>query len=222
MPSKYKDFVLNNIGKTFHSWKILKLIPKDESPSRKNWYALAECECGEVKPVRSEKISNGTSKSCGCVRDNALKTHGFTTRKKGGNSREYAIWNSMKQRCLNKNNKQYPEYGGRGIRVCSRWKTSFENFYSDMGKRPFQGASLERLDNSKGYSPDNCKWADRDAQNNNKRNNRPITINGITKNLGQWAKEYGIGHATVIHRLKAGWDTERAITHPPRPIKKAA
>lgn len=222
MPSKYKQLVLDNINKKINHWIILRLIPKDEAPSRRKYYALAKCKCGTIKPVLSEKIFTGASKSCGCARNEALTTHGFTSSAKGGNSREYSIWNSMKQRCLNKKNKQYPEYGGRGVSVCERWKNSFENFYSDMGERPFKGASLERINNNKGYSPDNCKWADRNTQNNNKRNNRPITINGTTKNLGQWASEFGVSHSTIIQRIKAGWDVERAIKQPARPIKKAA
>lgn len=221
MPSKYKQLVLDNIGKTVHHWTIIRLLSKEESPSRAKWYALARCKCGVVKPVVSEKIFTNSSKSCGCAKNEALKTHGFTTSAKGGNSREYAIWNSMKQRCRNPKNKQYPEYGGRGISVCDSW-LRFENFFRDMGERPFKGASLERKDNNKGYSPDNCKWADRNTQNNNKRNNRPITINGVTKNLCQWADHYGIGHTTIFHRIKAGWDVERAITQPARPIKRAA
>ena len=222
MPSKYKEFAIKYIGKKVNHWTIDRLLPKEQTPSRSSYYALCTCKCGTQKPVRVDKLAKEESKSCGCARDEALTTHGFTTSSKGGNSREYAIWNSMKQRCLNKNNKQYPEYGGRGITVCSRWKDSFEKFYADMGKRPFKGASLERLDNNKGYSPDNCKWANRDTQNNNKRNNRPITLNGVTKNLGQWASEFGVSHSTIIHRIKAGWDIERAITQPARPMKRAA
>jgi hypothetical protein len=83
-----------------------------------------------------------------------------------------------------------------------------------MGERSNKGLSLERIDNDKGYSPSNCVWASRKVQNNNKRNNRPITIKGVTKNLNEWSKIYSISHSAIIHRINAGWDIELAVLKP--------
>lgn len=121
----------------------------------------------------------------------------------------------MLQRTTNEKNKQYPEYGGRGIGVCERWR-AFENFYSDMGPRPSKGHSLEREKNDQGYSPSNCKWATRIEQNKNKRNNRYITADGKTMCMTDWARELGCSHATLHFRLKKGWSDERTVMTPVR------
>ena len=122
---------------------------------------------------------------------------------------EYRIWKNMRGRCLNKNSKDYPYYGGRGITVCERWN-DFKNFIDDMGKKP-NGHSLDRIDNSKGYSPCNCRWATKLEQMNNIRTNQILTIDGVSKPLPVWAREYGHKRTTVQARLLRGWDHKRAV-----------
>ena len=115
-------------------------------------------------------------------------------------SREHNSWRSMKARCLNKNIEAYKNYGGRGILICQEWVNNFAQFCSDMGARP-EGTSLGRRDNSKGYSPDNCRWETDDQQKNNTRQNVLIEHNGKTQTATQWAKDIGIQPGTLLKRI---------------------
>lgn len=125
---------------------------------------------------------------------------------------EYNIWVKMKQRCLNPRNKDYADYGGRGIRVCARWLTSFENFFADMGPRPFAKSTIDRYpDNDGDYAPFNCRWATRKEQNQNTRQTSFITAWGLTLSRAEWADRTGIPAETIRGRLRLGWSPERAV-----------
>lgn len=126
----------------------------------------------------------------------------------------FLAWCGMRRRCSNPSDKAYPSYGGRGITVCERWQ-SFENFLHDMGYRP-KGKSLGRIDNDKGYSPENCRWESSRQQNNNKRNNRHIEALGESLTLPEWARKTGLSVATIESRIARGWLPERALTQPKR------
>lgn len=129
------------------------------------------------------------------------------------NTPEYRIWVWMKQRCNNPNNTGYHKYGGRGIKVCKRW-LRFESFYRDMGDRP-KGLTLERINNSKGYFPDNCKWATWKEQANNSRKNVVIEYKGVKLTMAQWAEKLKINYRTLRYRLRiAHWPIEKALTMP--------
>ena len=129
-------------------------------------------------------------------------------------TRENAIWREMKQRCSNPKHKKYPQYGGRGIKVCPEWE-SFERFYADMGPRPSDSHSIDRIDNDGDYELANCRWSTRSEQQRNKRNNRLMTHQGKTQPLSVWAKEIGINQNTLRYRIQAGWSDERALTSLP-------
>jgi hypothetical protein len=126
----------------------------------------------------------------------------------------YRSWRAMKARCLNPKNPAFKRYGGRSIAIHEPWLV-FENFLADMGERP-PGLSLERSDNSKGYSPDNCVWATRRQQGQNMRSNNLITADGITKCLAEWARDLGVDPAAIRYRLNHRWSAERAVTEPKR------
>ena len=131
----------------------------------------------------------------------------------GKASPEYRSWRSMRGRCLNTNDPAYRNYGGRGISICSRWN-KFENFYTDMGARP-KGTSLDRIDNNGNYEPDNCRWATHREQSLNTRLVNYITINGETKCLYDWCRQYGLDPGTVRYRMRVfGWAPEKAVTTP--------
>ena len=148
--------------------------------------------------------------SCGCL-ESAVK-HGHAA---GGIiSRTYKSWYGMKTRCYNPRQRQYKDYGGRGIKVCDRWLHSFENFLEDMGERP-PGTTLERMDNDGDYCPENCKRATRVEQGNNTRTNKWITYEGETLTLHQWSTRLGINPGTLYSRLRSpGWSVEKAFTKP--------
>jgi len=137
----------------------------------------------------------------------------MSSRKHGmARTRIYGIWRSMRTRCENPSCDAYQYYGARGIRVCERWQ-SFENFYEDMGERP-PGKSLERKDNDKGYSPDNCIWAGLKSQSRNRHGIRMMTANGETRSMGEWAEVTGLSVGAIWNRIKLGWSDGDAINTP--------
>lgn len=123
----------------------------------------------------------------------------------------YNRYKSMLNRCHNPSNPSYARYGAKGVTVCDRWRESFQSFYEDMGAPP-DGYTLDRIDNSKGYSPDNCRWATVKQQSENSSRPRVISFNGKTMNVSQWAKHLGINTATLIERLDK-WPIEDALSH---------
>lgn len=150
------------------------LIVLEKLPSRlRKVMWRCQCDCGAEADVRGSHLISGWNKSCGCNRIKAITTHGLSRMR----STEYVIWQGMKQRCLNPKNAKYGSYGARGITVCERW-LAFENFLADMGSRP-AGLTLERVNNDKGYGPDNCKWATLSEQARNRRT--PSRLSGRSK-----------------------------------------
>lgn len=121
-------------------------------------------------------------------------------------------WGAMMARCYNQNNIAFPRYGGSGITVCERWHT-FQFFLDDMGERP-DNHTIDRIDNSLGYFPENCQWSSNKEQARNKTNNRLITANGETRCLQEWAEITGIHPMSLLHRLNNGWSSEDAVNLP--------
>jgi len=137
----------------------------------------------------------------------------------GIRSLTHSTWHNMRSRCNNPNTKAYEKYGAKGIKVCDRWD-SFENFIMDMGERPGKEYSIERIDLSKGYSSDNCKWATRTEQNRNRSMCIYITIDGKCQTVKEWALETGLKRQTIERRLKLGWSHYDAVMQPVIPGQK--
>ena len=126
----------------------------------------------------------------------------------------------MRRRCENPKNRAWDNYGGRGIRVCRRWR-KFENFFEDMGSRPSPKHSIERVKNHLGYNPKNCVWATKREQNRNTRRNYNITYKGRTMCLTDWAEQLGMSKKTLRDRIvNYGWSIEKAFTTQVRPVSK--
>ena len=128
------------------------------------------------------------------------------------NTREYKSWTHMIGRCCNPTDRAYRHYGGRGIRVCDRWRASFEAFYADMGPKP-PGLTLERIDVNGHYEPANCKWASVTAQARNRRSSRVVTYRGERMCLAEACDRAGLPYNRVQRRLELGWSEERALCH---------
>ena len=125
----------------------------------------------------------------------------------------YGVWSTMKSRCNNPNNKSFKRYGDKGIKVCDEWVTSFKSFYDWALTAGYKdGLTIDRIDNSKGYNPDNCRWVTSSEQNRNYSRNHLITYNGRTQCLTDWADELGINRATLLMRLKRGKTVEQAFS----------
>ncbi len=173
---------------------------------------ICQCECGKIKEARAGNLIHGGTRSCGCLRsENSSKkarTHG------GSETSLYLAWSNMRRRCNCKTSTFYKDYGGRGIKVCEEWD-DFATFKRDMGDRP-SGMTIDRIDNDKGYSKDNCKWSTPKEQNRNRRRKRLITAFGQTKCMAQWVEETGIGRSAIEHRIKSGKSVEFALSKPSR------
>jgi len=161
-------------------------------------------------------VTNGNTRSCGCLKKeqapkNAKVVHGHN--RTGKVSRTYTIWRAMLARCFNTRHEAYGRYGGAGITVDSEWVKDFTAFLGDMGEAP-DNHSLDRLDNSKGYSLHNCRWASSEQQGQNKKTNVLLTYNGKTQCVAAWTKEVGATANLIQDRLRRGWCVEDAITKP--------
>ncbi len=179
-------------------------------------YWFCKCECGNITKVIAHNLTKSTTNSCGCLIIERATTHGHSRKNK--HTPEYRTWRYMLTRTQNPNCINFSDYGGRGIKVCDRWLSSFENFFEDMGSKP-EGASIDRINNDGNYEPSNCRWASRAEQSNNQRDrigSRLITYNGKTQTSAKWSKEVGLTPSLVLKRIKLGWTPEMALTTPVR------
>lgn len=158
---------------------------------------LFQCDCGNKKELSGSIVKTGKTVSCGCVRSETIRAknfvHGLV------HTGAYQSWQAMKSRCTNPNQKAYKRYGGAGLSFEKSWEL-FENFVKDMGERP-SGMTLDRIDNLKGYSKENCRWATVNEQNRNTKQNVFITHNGKTMCMKDWANETGIPYPTIQYRV---------------------
>ncbi len=176
-------------------------------------HAVFQCECGKRGVFNCHKVKTGHTRSCGCFRaeksSQRLKQNANGVTHGGCHTEAYKSWQKMKSRCENKADRGYQNYGGRGIVVCERWQ-SFAMFLEDMGERP-AGMSIDRIDVNGNYEPRNCKWATRFEQARNKRTNRILTVNGVSRIITDWACIGGISVNGILARLSKGESSHDAV-----------
>jgi hypothetical protein len=195
-------------GQSFHRWTVLRMSRLRVS-GKLAW--VCRCECGTIKTLRTAFLTVGLAKSCGCLQREsrfvATRTHGQSRTK------EYRTWSQIVQRCCQPKNPNYPNYGGRGILLCRRWRHSFELFLLDMGPAPSVHHSINRVDNLGPYEPGNCVWATRQEQARNRRTSRLVTHGGQTRTIAEWADLTGIHSQTIRARLDVQhWPISKALT----------
>jgi hypothetical protein len=198
---------INLVGQVFGRLTVIRLAYK----KNKEWCWDCKCICGKEVTIIGKSLRGGATKSCGCLHDEVRrsnKKHGFS------DTRLENTRGDMLKRCYAPKNKSYPNYGGRGITVCDEWRDDPKSFYDWANSNGYEDTLfIERIDNDGNYCPENCRWATREEQANNKRNSKWLTYNGETKTQAQWAHTLDIDPRVLHDRLtRGGWDLERAVT----------
>lgn len=187
----------------------LSVVRKTRSASgRVAW--VCKCECGNETTTLTTELLKGHAKSCGCYHRDKMSV---SFRKHGQHkTRLYKIWSNMLQRCGNPKNDNYQRYGAKGINVCEEWK-DFQAFYKWATANGYtENLSIDRIENSKGYCPENCRWETPQAQTDNRGCTHNISFNGKTQTLKRWAEETGIPYKNLLWRINKGWPIDRALT----------
>lgn len=188
-------------GQTFGEWTVVG------DPERRGHrtYWRVRCTCGNTAMVRSDSLRQQSTARCvSCAASNRSATHRQTL------TPTWRSWQNMRSRCLYPTSPDFARYGGAGVTIDARWR-DFENFRADMGERP-EGHTLDRIDVTRGYGPDNCRWADHKTQSRNKHRTVYIEAHGRRQSLSDWADELGILPVTLYKRHLAGWAPEDIVS----------
>lgn len=197
-------------GDLYGNLTVLSELPSRlRADGKKRRWFRCRCECGAEVEVRLGHLRSGHTRSCGCSGRKC-------PRPKVYDLPEHGVWDGMKDRCYKPNTVGYEHYGGRGIKVCDRWRESFQAFYEDMGPRPSPEHQLDRIDNDGNYEPGNCRWATRGEQRRNRKDTRMLTFRGETMCLTDWAKRFGMSKGVLRDRIARGMSVEEALMTPVR------
>ena len=197
MSKKFIELTGAKIGR----WTVIERAGTDKWGSVL-WKCI--CECGNEKLVRGVELKKGTSQSCGCLNQEQITKHGMYK------SRPYKIWQGMKTRCTNSKQPNHERYGKRGITYNPRWE-SFENFWEDMGESYQDGLTIDRKNNQKGYSKDNCRWVTPHEQNKNMRSNVYLNHKGKKSTVEEISEQTGLLSTTIYNRRQRGWTDDKII-----------
>ena len=170
-----------------------------------NAYWKCRCDCRNVCTVNGVHLRRGYTQSCGCLR---RENSGCTPKHGLSSSKIYGVWQRMRHRCFNKNDKNFSQYGGRGIKVCDEWRNDFQAFYDCVSKLEHfgeEGYSFDRINNDGNYEPSNVRWATMKEQNRNRRSNVVVEYKGKKVSLKEAAELSGIKYLTLFQRYHRGW-----------------
>jgi hypothetical protein len=193
---------------------LYRCAPRVSPSGQKAQRVMCRCECGKEKELYLSHVLYGRSLSCGCMLKEFIRstktTHG------GSGSLTYASWASMRQRCggRGRSGRNQRDYKDRGITICPEWVNSYQQFLADMGERPSSKYSLDRIDNSKGYCPENCRWATAKEQMRNTRRLVLFEYSNLRKCLSEWCELSGVPRGTVAARYRRGWTAYQAVWTP--------
>ena len=205
----------NLIGEKFGRLTVIERVDNYISPSgsqNSKWKCI--CECGNIKEFMANNLKRGTSRSCGCLQRELLSKARSTHRGFANNERLYNIWLGIKKRCYSPKDSHYERYGLRGISMCDEWKSDYSSFRSWAITNGYDDKlSIDRIDNDKGYSPDNCRWADNSTQQNNRSSCIYITYKDETHTLKEWSKIRDINYQTLYRRYKLKWSVDRMLNY---------
>ena len=189
----------------------LTVIGFDHKTPTNHVYVKCKCECGKEVVVRASFILHQTTKSCGCYAAERKKEK--STKHGMFGTRIYNIWMGMKRRCYDPKTDGYKFYGARGITFCDEWN-DFKPFYEWAMENGYSDdLTIDRIDSTGNYCPENCRWVDYKSQGRNKRSNTRATYNGVTLCLSEWAEKFGIKYETFLSRLRRGYSLEEALMH---------
>lgn len=213
------------IGKVFGKLTVLTDPRIREDIKWKKPYVDLECICGKIVSRNVLGLFRGETTHCGCSYPKGKDSHAYKTGDSHGGEhyRLYRIWNNVKCRCLTITDKDYKNYGARGVGICKEW-LDFSIFKDWALKSGYEDAlTIDRIDNNGDYKPDNCQWISLERQSRNRRNNTLITYNNVTKILIEWAEDSvcKVKYSTLKSRLAMGWPFEEALLTPPLPHPKA-
>ena len=189
-------------GKKFGKLTVLKC---DGTVGRRRMMWICRCDCGTLVKVDGSHLKDGHTNSCGCLNREKIAKVNFKTGLYG--TKLYYAWYNMCNRCNRESNHEYPDYGGRGIKIHEKWlgEHGFENFVDwSLSNGYKEGLTIDRIDNNKGYSPDNCRWVDKFVQANNKRNNHFIKIDGEVGTVANMARKFNVDYWNLLHYSKGG------------------
>lgn len=195
---------LNLVGNKYHKLTVVEFAGLD---TRRNSRWLCRCECGGMAVHTGCNLKRGAIKTCGC------EQHAKRVDLKAEDHPDFGIFEGMLARCYTTSHPRFDNYGGRGVKVCDRWREGgFWVFLEDMGPRPTHDHSIDRYPDTAGdYTPDNCRWATPKQQANNRRTNKVLTYRGEAKTMKEWAEVLGINYHTLKARIRRGWDMETAL-----------
>ena len=191
-------------------YSMITIIGKTHKKGRIMY--IGECECGNIKSYYLENLRSGRTTNCGC--DHYKQVSKALRKVPADGERLYSIYTNMKTRCYNINNETYARYGKRGIKMCDEWLTDFMNFYNWSILNGYkENLTIDRIDNNKGYEPNNCRWVNNYIQCYNRTNSWIVEIDGVKKPAKEWCDINGVNYKTAANRKYKGWKDIDCVTN---------